>query len=157
MLKLTPVAGALGAEVDGINLCAPLSDDQFEALNQALLEYEVLFFRNQPMKPADHAALADRFGPPQHHEAYPHVDGYSQITILENDEANPSKIEMWHTDMTFRPCPPLGSILHGVIIPERGGDTLFASMSAAWEGLSDHWQQFLSGLTAVHDFSWGFK
>ena len=82
---------------------------------------------------------------------------YPQLTILENDADNPSKIEMWHTDMTFRPCPPLGSILHGVIIPEKGGDTMFASMSAAYEGLSSHMQSFLDGLVAVHDFSFGFK
>jgi taurine dioxygenase len=61
---------------------------------------------------------------------------------------------MWHADMTFRECPPLGSILHSIVAPEKGGDTLFASMSAAWEGLSDQMQSMLSGLTAVHDFSY---
>lgn len=157
MLQLVPCAGALGAEVSGIDLCSDISDDEFAELNSALLEYEVLFFRDQPMSPAAHAALANRFGKPQLHEAYPHIENYPQLTILENDEANPSKIEMWHTDMTFRKNPPIGSILHGVIIPERGGDTLFASMSAAYEGLSDKMQQFLSGLTAIHDFSHGFK
>lgn len=157
MLQASPCAGALGAEISGINLCQPLSQDDFLALNDALLQYEVLFFRDQPMSPVDHARLADRFGKAQLHEAYPHVEGYPQITILDNDEANPSKIEKWHRDMTFRKEPPLGSILHGIIIPERGGDTLFASMSAAFEGLSDKMQHFLSGLTAVHDFSFGFR
>lgn len=157
MLTLSPSAGALGAEVAGISLCEFIDDDEFAALNAALLQYEVLFFRDQPMSPAAHAALANRFGKPQLHEAYPHVEHYSQLTILENDEANPSKIEMWHTDMTFRKNPPLGSILRGVIIPERGGDTLFASMSAAFDGLSDKMQQFVSGLVAIHDFRYGFK
>lgn len=157
MLELTPCAGALGAEVDGVDLTRPVTDDEFDSLKAALLAHQVLFFRDQPMSPAAHADLAGRFGRPQLHEAYPHVDDYPQLTILENDEANPSKIEMWHTDMTFRQKPPLGSILHGVIIPERGGDTLFASMSAAFEGLSDKMQQFVSGLTAIHDFSYGFK
>ncbi|MEM7284381.1 MAG: TauD/TfdA family dioxygenase [Pseudomonadota bacterium] len=129
----------------------------FDNLHQALLEYEVLFFRDQPMSPQSHAALADLFGRPQHHEAYDHVEGYPQLTILENDEARPSKIEMWHTDMTFRPQPPIGSILHGVIVPERGGDTMFASMSAAYDGLSDNMKSLLDGLTATHDFSYGFK
>jgi len=152
-----PYAGALGAEVEGISLTSPIDDKSFSELNAALLEYQVLFFRDQPMKPEDHAQLADRFGQPQHHEAYPHIEGYPQLTILENDRDNPSKIEMWHTDMTFRPCPPLGSILHGVVIPEQGGDTLFASMSAAYEGLSPAMQSFLSELTAIHDFSYGFK
>ncbi len=157
MLEFSPVSGSIGAQVDGINLCETLTTEQFEALNQALMEHEVLFFRDQPLKPENHAALADLFGQPQLHEAYPHVKDYPQITILENDKDNPSLIEMWHTDMTFRECPPIGSILHGVIIPEKGGDTLFASMSAAYQGLSDQMQSFLSGLTAIHDFTFGFK
>ena len=157
MLELTPVAGALGAEVKGIDLCGPLDQSHYNALNEALQTYEVLFFRDQAMSPAQHVALANLFGSPQLHQAYPHVDGYPQLTILENDEANPSKIEKWHTDMTFRAKPPLGSILHGVVIPAKGGDTLFASMSAAYEGLSDKLQHFLGGLTAIHDFSYGFK
>jgi len=157
MFQVRPYSGAIGGLVEGVDLCRPLDDDTLSNLQQALLQYEVLFFRDQPMQPEHHAALADRFGQPQLHEAYDHVTGYPQITILENDRERPSKIEMWHTDMTFRPCPPLGSILHGVIIPEKGGDTMFASMSAAYEGLSDRMQSMLSGLTAVHDFSYGFK
>ena len=136
MLKLKPYAGALGAVVENLDLTSTISPSVFDELNHALLEYEVLFFRDQPLEPKDHAQLASMFGEPQMHEAYPHVEGFPQLTILENDEANPSKIEMWHTDMTFRASPPLGSILHGVIVPEKGGDTMFASMSAAFEGLS---------------------
>ncbi|MDZ7687016.1 MAG: TauD/TfdA family dioxygenase [Gammaproteobacteria bacterium] len=157
MIDVSPLAGALGAEISGIDLAGPAPDEDFESLRQAWLDYEVVFFRDQPITPEAHAALAERFGSPQLHEAYPHVDGFPQVTILENDEANPPTIEKWHTDMTFRKNPPLGSILHGVIIPDRGGDTLFASMSAAYEGLSDAMQQFLSSLTAIHDFSHGFR
>ena len=157
MITLTPVAGALGAEVSGLDLCVPLTQAQYEALNAALLEHQVLFFRDQAISPAQHAALAALFGTPQLHQAYPHIEGYPQLTILENDKDRPSKIEKWHTDMTFRANPPLGSILHGVIIPSRGGDTLFASMSACYEGLSDKLQHFLEGLSAIHDFQVGFK
>ncbi|MEJ6518005.1 MAG: taurine dioxygenase [Pseudomonadales bacterium] len=157
MLKLKPYAGALGAVVENLDLTSTISPSVFDELNHALLEYEVLFFRDQPLEPKDHAQLASMFGEPQMHEAYPHVEGFPQLTILENDEANPSKIEMWHTDMTFRASPPLGSILHGVIVPEKGGDTMFASMSAAFEGLSPAMQDFVSGLTAIHDFSFGFQ
>lgn len=156
-LQLTPCAGCLGAEVTNIDLCNPLGPPDVQALEAALLEHEVLFFRDQPMSPQNHADLAAHFGQPQLHQAYDHLEGFPQITILENDEARPSKIEKWHTDMTFRPCPPLGSILHGVVIPRKGGDTLFASMSAAYEGLSSALQAFLSSLTAIHDFSHGFQ
>ncbi len=152
-----PYAGALGALVTDLDLSQPLTDAELQSLREALLEYEVLFFRDQPLTPEAHARLADYFGPPQRHEAYDHVAGYPQITILENDAERPSKIEMWHTDMTFRKQPPMGSILHGVVIPEQGGDTMFASMSAAYEGLSSQMQNLLSGLTAIHDFSYGFK
>ncbi len=156
-MQLEAYSGALGATVSDLDLTEPLSEHELAALKQALLDHEVLFFRDQALQPEAHARLADYFGPPQHHEAYEHVDGYPQITILENDADRPSKIEMWHADMTFRKHPPLGSILHGVIIPEKGGDTMFASMSAAFEGLSSQMQSLLSGLTAIHDFSYGFK
>ncbi|RPG27717.1 MAG: taurine dioxygenase [Gammaproteobacteria bacterium TMED50] len=155
-MEIKPLSGSLGAEIIGVQI-ASLTDSQYNRVESALIEYEVLFFRDQVLAPEDHALFAERFGPPQYHEAYPHVDGYRQLTILENDEANPSKIEMWHADMTFKEVPPRGSILHGVTIPESGGDTMFASMSAAFEALSSNMQAFLCSLTAVHSFEYGFK
>ena len=157
MFKVEPLTGAIGGVVRGVDLCRPIDEAAREFLQTALLEHEVLFFRDQPMSPQSHVAFANLFGQPQLHEAYDHVNGYPQLTILENDRDRPSKIELWHTDMTFRPCPPIGSILHAVMIPEKGGDTLFASMSAAYEGLSAKMQSLLSGLTAIHDFSYGFR
>jgi len=157
MLRVDPYADALGAVVTDVNLCEPIGDSLFRELNEALLQYEVLFFRDQPLSPASHARLANLFGSPQVHPAYPHIENYPQLTILENDEATPSKIEMWHTDMTFAANPPLGSILHGIEIPEAGGDTMFSSLTAAYEALSARMKTFLSGLTATHDFSFGFK
>ena len=157
MFKVEPLTGAIGGVVRGVDLCRPIDEAAREFLQTALLEHEVLFFRDQPMSPQSHVAFANLFGQPQLHEAYDHVNGYPQLTILEHDRDRPSKIELWHTDMTFRPCPPIGSILHAVMIPEKGGDTLFASMSAAYEGLSAKMQSLLSGLTAIHDFSYGFR
>ncbi len=155
-MEIKPLSGSLGAEIIGVQI-ASLTDRQYNRVESALIDYEVLFFRDQVLAPKDHAMFAERFGPPQYHEAYPHVDGYRQLTILENDEANPSKIEMWHADMTFKEVPPRGSILHGVTIPESGGDTMFASMSVAFEALSSSMQTFLCSLTAVHSFEYGFK
>ena len=151
------VSGALGGLITGVDLTAPLTAAVLKDLKQALLDHQVLFFRNQALSPEHHMALATAFGEPQYHEAYPHAAGFPAITILENDRDHPSKIEVWHTDMTFRACPPLGSILHGQAIPERGGDTLFASLSAAYDSLSDIMKDIVEDLVAVHDFRFGFK
>lgn len=155
--EVQPVAGALGAEVRNIDLREPLSDSGFETLRAALLEHQVLFFREQDVNPQQHRDLAHRFGELLCHPAYPTPDGFPEVTILEHSAEKPSKIEVWHADMTFRPQPPLGSILQAKVVPQRGGDTLWASMSAAYEALSPAMQDFLSGLTAVHDFKYGFK
>jgi taurine dioxygenase len=89
--------------------------------------------------------------------AYPTVEGFPEITILENDKENPSKIEEWHTDMTFKKNPPLGSILIGKIIPETGGDTMFSSLSKAYDDLSQEWKEKLEEMNAIHSFEFGFK
>ena len=105
----------------------------------------------------DHKRVASLFGDLQTHPAYPTVEGFPEITILENDKENPSKIEEWHSDMTFKKNPPLGSILIGKIIPEIGGDTLFSSLSKAYDDLSDQWKNKLTNLDAIHSFEFGFK
>lgn len=157
MLELKPVAGALGAEIHGLDLSRELTEDSCLQLRKLLNEYEVIFFRDQDISPARQKALALSFGPLQTHPAYATVDGFPEITILESTPDNPSKIEAWHSDMTFREHPPMGTVLKSVIVPARGGDTLWSSMTAAYEGLSRPMQKFLTGLTAVHDFAHGFK
>ncbi len=156
-MQAQKIAGALGAELHGIDLTQPITDEVFQFIHENLLEHEVIFFHNQNISPAQHKALAERFGILQTHPAYPTVEGFPMLSILESTAENPSKIEKWHHDMTFKPSPPLGSVLHAQQIPPYGGDTLFASMSVAFEALSDKMQQFLSGLTAIHDFAFGFK
>ncbi|MDG1025193.1 MAG: taurine dioxygenase [Gammaproteobacteria bacterium] len=157
MFTVQPIAGALGAELHGVDLCTDLSDAVLAEIRRLLLEHQVIFFRDQDISPAQHKALAESFGPLQTHPAYGTIEGYPEITILESTAENPSKIEAWHTDMTFRKHPPIGAVLRSKIVPARGGDTLWASMSAAYDGLSGSMQEFLSGLTAEHDFSYGFK
>lgn len=155
--EFAPIAGALGAEVRGIDLRKPLNEQDFEKLHQGLVDHLVLFFRDQPIQPEDHSRLASYFGEFLPHPAYPNPEGFPEITKLINSKENPSKIEQWHTDMTFMKNPPLGSILYAKEIPDFGGDTLFANMELAFEALSDRWQRFLDGLVAVHDFQFGFK
>lgn len=157
MLDIKPVAGALGAEVYGLDLSQDLSEEDTLRIRKLLNTYEVIFFRDQNISPARQKALALSFGPLQTHPAYSTVEGFPEITILESTPENPTKIEAWHSDMTFREHPPLGTVLKSVITPPKGGDTLWASMTAAYEGLSFHMQTFLEGLIAVHDFAHGFR
>lgn len=156
-LTLKPVASALGAEVGNVDLRGPIAEDLFAELRQALVRYQVLLFRNQPLEPAQQKALAERFGPLQTHPAYQTVAGFPEITILESTPEQPTKIEKWHSDMTYRAHPPQATMLRSRVVPEVGGDTLFASMTAAWRGLSTPLQTLLQGLTAVHDFAHGFR
>ena len=157
MLDIKPVAGALGAEVHGLDLSQELSKENSLRIRKLLNEYEVIFFRDQDISAARQKALALSFGPLQTHPAYGTVEGFPEITILESTPEKPTMIEAWHTDMTFREHPPMGTVLKAVTIPPRGGDTLWSSMTAAYNGLSFHMQRFLEDLTAVHDFSYGFK
>lgn len=157
MLEIKPMAGALGAEIHGLDLSGELAGEQVARLRALLNEYEVIFFRDQDIGPAAQKALALCFGPLQTHPAYETVEGFPELTILESTPEKPTKIEAWHSDMTFRKHPPMGTVLRSLVVPPKGGDTLWASMTAAYEGLSAQMQAFLQGLTAVHDFAHGFK
>ena len=156
-MNVKRVAGAIGAELQAINLADGIDGELAATLRALLNEHEVLFLRDQAISAADQKALAEVFGPLQTHPAYGTVEGFPEVMILESTRYNPSKIEVWHSDMTFRQHPPSVTVLRGITIPEVGGDTLFASMTAAYEGLSPGMQSYLEGLTAVHDFSHGFR
>ena len=157
-MRIDKAAGALGAFVRDVNVADAIeSDDLFGAIRAALLEHQVLFFRDQHFTPQQQRAFALRFGPIEPHPAYEVVAGTQDVQILESTPQKPSKIEMWHTDMTFRPAPPMLTMLHGKVIPPYGGDTLFASMTAAYDALSPSMQNFLCGLSATHDFAHGFQ
>jgi len=157
MVAFHPLAAALGAEVSGIDLREPIDDATFAALHKGLLDHQVIFFREQDIEPKHHRALAARFGTGVAHPAYPSVEGFSEINILENTPEHPTKIDTWHTDMTFMQKPPMGSILIGRVVPETGGDTMWASLFAAYEGLSSRMQRYVDGLVAVHSFAHGFR
>jgi taurine dioxygenase len=156
-MNVKRVAGAIGAELQAINLADGIDGELAATLRALLNEHEVLFLRDQAISAADQKALAEVFGPLQTHPAYGTVEGFPEVMILESTRDNPSKIEVWHSDMTFRQHPPSVTVLRGITIPEVGGDTLFASMTAAYDGLSPGMQSYLEGLTAVHDFSHGFR
>ena len=151
-MELLAVTGALGAEVRGIDLRKPLRDTDAEKLYQGLTQHQVLFFRKQSLTPQSHLALANAFGEiDPGHPVYPHVEGFQSIVELIADADNPPDTEDWHKDLTFRASPPFASILRAVSVPSIGGDTLWASMSAVYEALSEGWKSDLASLFAVHD------
>ena len=157
-MHIEKAAGALGAYVDGVSLAeAALSSGLFGEIRSALLEHEVLFFRNQDISPLEYQAFAACFPPIERHPAYGTVAEAPDVQILESTEEAPSKIEVWHTDMTFLEKPPSASVLRGIDVPSYGGDTMFASMAAAHDTLSETFQKLLSGLEAIHDTSRTFS
>ena len=157
MFEVRPIAAALGAELHGVNLCQDLSQSIYSEIRKLLIKHQVIFFRDQDITPAQHRSLAESFGPVQTHPAYQTVSGFPEITILESTADKPTKIEVWHSDMTFRKHPPLGSVLRAKICPPTGGDTMWASATVAYNELSKPMQKFLSNLNAEHDFAYGFK
>ena len=157
MFIVKPIAGSLGAEISGIDLTGQITDLMYREINRLLIAYGVIFFRDQNISHARQRELAMSFGPVQSHPAYDTIEGFPEITILESTAEKPSKIEKWHTDMTFRRHPPMGTVLRSKIIPEKGGDTLWSCMSTAYQGLSTTMQNMLEDLTAVHDFRHGFR
>ncbi len=157
MLDIIPVAGALGAEIYGLDLSQDMDADDIQRVHKLLNSYEVIFFRDQDISPERQRALALTFGPLQTHPAYDTVPDYPEITILESTPDKHTKIEACHSEMTLREQPPMGTVLRCAVSPTKGGDTMWASMTAAYEGLSAPMKAFLEGLIAVHDFSHGFR
>lgn len=152
-LAVTRVGPCLGAEVSGIDLAEPLDDGVIAELTAALAEHEVLIFRDQDITAEQQKALGRRFGPLTVHPFAPRDGNAPELIVFDNDADNPPwGTDVWHSDETFRVEPPMGTMLRAIIVPELGGDTMYTSMSAAFEGLSDRMQQLISGLEAVHDF-----
>ncbi|HIL18105.1 MAG TPA: taurine dioxygenase [Gammaproteobacteria bacterium] len=137
--------------IDGIDLGSKLTNKQVQDVYDALLEYQVLFFRDQHMSMAQHKDLGRHFGTLHCHPAIPGPEGHPEILMLHSDEKKQSAASAWHSDVSADQIPNLGSILYGKVVPEAGGDTSWASMYAAYEGLSDAMQRFLVGLNGVHE------
>ena len=147
--KLTPV---IGAEIGGVDLSRPLGNRAMEEIHRALAENLVIFFRDQHMSPDQHLAFGRLFGELHVHPAAPSAPGLPELMIIHADRDSPrANGEGWHSDVSCDTEPPMGSILYIKTCPPLGGDTLFASMYAAYEALSDRMKRYLDGLTAVHD------
>lgn len=150
-LSVRPLTIHIGAEVGGVDLRDP-SEELAKEVQDLLLQHLVLFFRDQDLTPAQHVALGRRFGELHLHSVAATLEGHPEIILLDNDEKRPPNIDAWHTDVTMDECPPMGSILRAVEVPAVGGDTLWASMYAAFEALPKGTQRMLEELTAVHHY-----
>ena len=151
-----PYSPTIGAEIDGLDLAQPLDDATQDALYQALLDWKVLFFRDQDITTEQHLAFAARFGELEVHPFAPHKEGYPEVLAITHNRERPGQENGWHSDVTWRVQPSLGSVLRCLECPEVGGDTLFADMYAAYEGLPEAVRERVEGLYALHDFE-GFR
>ena len=151
-IEVRPLTPTLGAEVSGVDLSAPLSDQQFQDIHDGLMAHQVIFFRDQDITLEQHKDFGRRFGPLHIHPSAPGPAGHPEILRIHADE-NSKQVagHRWHSDVSCDPEPPMGSILHIHTVPSIGGDTLFASSNAAYEALSEPMKKFLGGLSARHD------
>lgn len=145
-------APALGAEVRGVTLADGVSDEVFQEIRQAYLEHQVLFFKDQKeIPPGLQIAFGRMFGELHYHPAAPQMDGYPEVfEIHVHKDSQIANGEFWHSDVSCDELPPLGTILQIHILPDAGGDTLFANMYAAYDALSDPLKGMLDGLSATH-------
>ena len=152
-IRVEPIAPAIGAEISGVDLSKPLDNETLEELELAFAENLVLFFRDQDISRDEHKAFGRRFADLHVHPVLQPLkdEGHPEIVVLESGDGYGTYVAGgWHSDVTFQREPPLGSILRCVKAPEIGGDTMWASMYAAYEGLSDKMQQLLGQLEARH-------
>ena len=151
-IEIVPCDAPLGAEVRGANLHEP-DIATVEALRDALNTHQVLFFEPHELDVHEHQALGAAFGEIDPHDELPRVDRDYEVIYIDTGDKG-TTAEWWHADVTCAPAPPMGSLLHMQITPERGGATHFASMTQAWDALSEPMKRRLEGLTARHDSWW---
>jgi taurine dioxygenase len=150
-ITVTPIAGALGAEIGGVNLSADLGDDVIAEIRSAWLEHLVVFFRDQLISDDQFVALARRFGDIGRYPMVPGIPGHPEIiAVLKEPHETVNFGGIWHSDTTYLERPPSATMLHAHEIPPYGGDTLFANQYAAFEALSPALQEVLEGLRAIN-------
>ncbi|MGN6497254.1 MAG: TauD/TfdA dioxygenase family protein [Tsuneonella sp.] len=152
-LSIHPLTPAIGAEILDIDLGAEDIAERIPAIRAALLEFGVIFFRDQHLTPEQHIAFARHFGDLEIHPATPKDQPNPEILRIAHGPESKGQENAWHSDVTWREKPSLGSILRAVEVPEVGGDTLFANMHVAYERLSPQMTRLCEGLTAVHDIA----
>ncbi len=152
-LRIEPMTPAIGAEILDIDLNAADIADSIPQIRSALLKYGVIFFHGQELTQEQHIAFARHFGELEVHPATPKDQPNPEVLRISHGPKSRGQENYWHSDVTWREEPSLGSILLAREVPDCGGDTLFANMHLAYERLSEQMQRFCEGLTAVHDIS----
>lgn len=157
--EIRPFDAALGAEVVGLDLNQPLSSADFQRIHRAHLDHHVVVFRDQRITPAQQVAFSRRFGPLQIHVLHQfQLANHPEILIVSNVVENGKPIGLgdaghfWHSDLSYKEKPSLGSLLHAIELPAQGGDTLFANMHTAWDTLPPALQRKVEGLRAEHTY-----
>ena len=150
-IEVKPISGALGAEIEGVDVAADLDDTVVVEIRQALLDYGVIFFRDQKLDVVRHKAFTRRFGEIFIHPNYKGVSVDPEIVDIRREPGDKRIVgEDWHTDTTMVAEPPLGAVLYAIEVPPYGGDTLFANQYLAYESLSDGLKRTLESMRAVH-------
>ncbi|MFT5442389.1 MAG: taurine dioxygenase [Myxococcota bacterium] len=152
-VETVPVAGSLGAELRGLDLSQKLDGGTVDTVLAALNEHKVIFFRQQELTPQQQVDFSAQLAPVfTDHPAYlPLLEGHPEVVVLEGQQGG--RANLWHTDVSISPRPPMGSVLYMKQSPAFGGDTIWANMAAAYDALSDRMKTYLEGLTAVHDLA----
>ncbi|WP_348755628.1 TauD/TfdA family dioxygenase [uncultured Aquincola sp.] len=158
-LEIRPLDAPLGAEVLGLDLGRPLADDDFARIHRAHLEHHVLVFRDLRITPQQQVDFSRRFGPLQIHVLRQfQLPGHPEILVVSNIKENGQPIGLgdaghyWHSDLSYKELPSLGSMLHAQELPSEGGDTLFANQHLAWERLPAALKNAVAGLKAEHHY-----
>lgn len=150
-LEIHPLAGAIGAEIAGVDLAGEVDDDTIAAIRRAWLDHLVIFFREQNLPPAQFLAFARRFGRPIEYPFVKGIDGFPEVTpVVKLEDERVNFGGLWHSDTAYLDIPPMGTMLIAREVPPYGGDTLFANMYLAYETLSAGLKRLLDGLVAVN-------
>lgn len=152
-LTVEPLSPAIGSVIHGIDLTQPVSDELAALLRETLVERKVLFFRDQDITTEQHLDFARKFGELEVHPFAPSKPGYPEVLAITHDKESKGRENVWHSDVTWRLEPSLGSILRALEVPANGGDTLFANMEMAYDELDDAIKEQIDGAVAVHDFA----
>jgi len=155
-LDVTPLGATLGAEISGVRLSGSLSGEVVAEVRRALLDYKVLVFHNQPISADDHVGFARQFGDLEVHPFLPGSDDNPELVRFAKGADTGGFENGWHHDVTWREVPSMGAILRAVEVPRTGGDTLFADMAAAYDGLDEATRERIDTLEAAHDYLLAF-